>query len=133
MTLARMRIWRGWEKDARSGVRIEKKEAILMRRLGITAWSHGWFSFIGAFSSNVTEPVYVLLRLLFQKRMDDVARKEDKLPREFNFLHVVEQAMEVEFSDNSKVTVVLFLFMAIFLIVSWINLVGHVPGQIHAP
>lgn len=104
-----------------------------MRRLGITAWSHGWFSFIGAFSSNVTEPVYVLLRLLFQKRMDDVARKEDKLPREFNFLHVVEQAMEVEFSDNSKVTVVLFLFMAIFLIVSWINLVGHVPGQIHAP
>jgi len=58
------------------------------------------------------------MRLLFRKRIDDVARKGDRLPKEFNFLHIAEQAMEVEFSDNSRVTVALFLFMAVFLVVS---------------
>src|SRR4051812_16850141 len=52
-------------------------------------------------------------------RMDDASHHaEDKLPRHFNFLNVVEQAMEVEFAESNGFSVVLFLFMAIFLFVS---------------
>lgn len=95
-----------------------KEEGILLQQLGSNIFFHTWHSFLGAFSSHVTEPVYYLLRILFRRRMDDVARKDDRLPREFNFLHIAEQAMEVDFAENSGKGVAVFLFMAIFLFVS---------------
>ena len=51
--------------------------------------------------------------------MDNMTHtEEDRLPREFNFLHIAEQAMEVEFSRDAGKSAALFLFMSIFLFVS---------------
>ena len=54
-----------------------------------------------------------------RRRMDSMTHtEEDRLPREFNFLHIAEQAMEVEFSRDAGKSAALFLFMSIFLFVS---------------
>ena len=66
MTLARMRLWKGWEKSARSGCQIDFKEEDLMKRLGRSMWPHCLYSFRGVVASNVTEPVYLLLRIMFR-------------------------------------------------------------------
>ena len=59
--------------------------------------------------------------------MEDATRRDEdsRLPREFNFLHVAEQAMEVDFSDNAGKSVALFFFMAVFLFVSATDEYAH--------
>lgn len=99
LSLARMRLWRGWEKNARTAYELQLEEAEVLKQLGGSTLSHVLRSVRNAFTSAVTEPLYNLLRILFKIRIDDTVaasgRPQDQLPANFSFLNVVEQAMEV--------------------------------------
>lgn len=59
----------------------------------------------------MSEPLYALLRVLFKTRVDSAALGPEDRPTHINFLNVVEQAMEVAFTDNAGLNILMFLFM----------------------
>ena len=61
-----MRQWKEWEKSARMGFQIDFREEAVTHRLGSSALEHVLQSLRGAVISNVTEPVYMLFRVLFR-------------------------------------------------------------------
>ncbi|GAX84849.1 hypothetical protein CEUSTIGMA_g12270.t1 [Chlamydomonas eustigma] len=116
LTLLRMRYWKEWEKRARTDRQLPMDSSSLRLQLGSNGYHHALNSIKGAFNSLVTEPLYNLLRILCKIRIDDAALSpEDRLPAQFNFLNIVEQGMEVEFSQASEQSVVLLVFMAGFM------------------
>lgn len=118
VSLVAMRHWVPFEKNARKGRYLNVNHDSIVRYLGGNWFSRMFWMFSTAVVTSVNEGLYNLMRILFKIRMDDAAHHpEDKLPRHFNFLNVVEQAMEVEFAESNGFSVVLFLFMAIFLFI----------------
>ena len=64
--MRQLRAWQEWEKSARMGFQIDFREEAVTHRLGSSALEHVLQSLRGAVISNVTEPVYMLFRVLFR-------------------------------------------------------------------
>ncbi len=118
--LLRMRLWKPWERAARSGEELRIDSDGIRRKLGSNPLTLAAYSALGALIPNkslLTEPNYNLLRILCKERMDDGETKpEDMLRASFNFLNIIEQAMEVDFVKRSELdSIILFLAMACYM------------------
>ncbi|KAG1679821.1 hypothetical protein FOA52_012733 [Chlamydomonas sp. UWO 241] len=114
--LAKMKSWRAWERRARSGGELEIFEAFVARAIGRSWLGGAAWAVWAALTGGLNPTLYNLNRTLFKLRIDDAAvTKDDRLPRHFNFLNVVEQVMELEFVSNSGQNILMFFLMAIFL------------------
>ncbi|KAJ9534565.1 hypothetical protein QJQ45_022081, partial [Haematococcus lacustris] len=128
LALYRMNQWASWEYASRHGQPLDPGPSHLAACLGPTAWQHalrvlGWHSWSSALNHNM----YSLLRVLFRLRIDEVARDGEHLPRQFNFLNILQQArhvletlsdlihMEYGFNESAEHSWAMTSVMAIFL------------------
>ncbi len=114
-----MRMWKKWERAARSGEELKLDTAALKQMLGRSPSTLALYSLRGLFHSLLTESTYNLLRILCKAKIDDAAAApEDRLPAQFNFLNIVEQGMEVEFIHAAELdSIALFFMMSVFMAV----------------
>ncbi|KAL6756485.1 hypothetical protein V8C86DRAFT_65640 [Haematococcus lacustris] len=116
LALYRMNQWASWEYASRHGQPLDPGPSHLAACLCPTAWQHvlrvlGWHSWSSALNHNM----YSLLRVLFRLRIDEVARDGEHLPRQFNFLNILQQHMEYGFNESAEHSWAMTSVMAIFL------------------
>eukprot|EP00798_Chlamydomonas_sp_ICE-L_P003990 gene3990-14069_t len=114
-----MRLWKQWEKLAREGdVSMHIDEVELMDKLGENGFVHMLKSLCYTVKSGVSNRLYVMLRVVFRLRIDGAMESQAfHLPRSFNFLNLVGQAMEVEFSEAAEMSWIIFFVLAVFLVI----------------
>lgn len=120
LSLLRMRAWKQWESDARQGRLLDFGEESVVHLLGANKFHHALLAFALSFwPRSVTQQQYNLLRVLFRARVDNSLemKGEERLPRNFNFLHIAQNCMEIEFAEAGVQSFVILIVMALYLLI----------------